>query len=341
MIVVTVYIEENDPSGLQVIRDLEELQADFPHQLALVDIHNNPALIEAYSGKTPMVQVGPYKLWNPITRQDLQVMLGAAQDRDSYLDKIGDQVYAKRIERGHHLSRADKISFWFSNHYMFLINILLGVYFGLPFVAPVLAQNGNYSGARTLQKIYSPLCHQLAYRSWFLFGVQPFYPRELAGIEEIGTYEEMIGGEANDLTSGRKLIGFEEPGFGEGRLGYKVVLCQRDVAIYGMLFIFGLIFSITGRKIKPIPWYLWIALGLIPIGIDGASQLPGLITMLSDWLAVRESTPVLRTITGGLFGLMTAWYLFPTIEESMRETRALLARKKAIVPQLQKAGRES
>ena len=34
MIVVTVFIEEDNPSCEQVVRDLEKLQADFPHQLA-------------------------------------------------------------------------------------------------------------------------------------------------------------------------------------------------------------------------------------------------------------------------------------------------------------------
>ncbi len=340
MIVVTVFIEEDNPSCEQVVRDLEELQADFPHQLAVVNISKNLDLRDSYIGKTPVVQIGPYKLQTNITRQDLQVALGAARDRDAHLDKIGDQAYARRIERGHQISQADKISYWLSNHYMFLINLLLGIYVGLPFLAPILAWNGNQWGSRALQVIYSPLCHQLAYRSWFLFGEQPFYPRELAGIERVGAYEEVIGGDAIDLKSARKLIGFEEIGFGQGKLGYKVVLCQRDVAIYGLLFLFGLLFSLTRRKIKPIPWYLWIILGLIPIGIDGASQLPGLLNLLPNWLGMRESTPVLRTITGGLFGLMTAWYLFPMIEESMRETRALVARKMAIVPQLQKTNKE-
>ncbi len=334
MIVVTVFIENGNPACDQVILDLAELQAEHPHQLALVDVGEHPDLAAAYSGRTPVVQVGPYRLQTNITRQDLQVALGAARDRDSHLDKIGDKGYTRRIERGRSLSSADRISYWLSHHYMLIINLLLGIYIGLPFLAPVLAKNGSLGAARAIQTIYSPLCHQLSYRSWFLFGEQPYYPRELAEITTIGAYEQMIGGDPADLKSARKFIGSEEFGFGEGEVGYKVVLCQRDVAIYGLLFLFGLVFSLSGRKIKPIPWYLWIAVGLIPIGIDGASQLPGLIASLPDWLLIRESTPILRTITGGLFGLTTAWYLFPMIEQSMRETRALLARKKAVIPQI-------
>jgi uncharacterized membrane protein len=120
-------------------------------------------------------------------------------------------------------------------------------------------------------------------------------------------------------------------------VGYKVALCERDVAIYGSLALFAILFMLSGRKIKPLPWYLWVVFGLIPIGVDGLSQLPSVIQQLPDWLIMRESTPVLRTLTGMLFGLTTAWYLFPTIEESMREARQMLTRKMAVVSQLERA----
>jgi uncharacterized membrane protein len=66
----------------------------------------------------------------------------------------------------------------------------------------------------------------------------------------------------------------------------------------------------------------------MPIGLDGFSQLPGLAGNMPAWVPIRESTPLLRVITGALFGGTTAWYLFPLLEESMRETRALLGVKK-------------
>lgn len=336
MIVVTVYTIRDDPACQQVIQDLSALQEDFPHQLAVVDVSQNPDLHGAYAKIAPVVHIGPYRLQNPITRQELQVALGAARDRSEHLEKVGGKAYKKKVERGHNLSGADRVSYWLSNRYMWIINILLALYIGLPFLSPVLASRGAVWAARAIQTIYSPLCHQLAYRSWFLFGGQPYYPRDLADIETVGSYEEMIGGDPVDLLSARKFIGSEEIGFGAGQIGYKVVLCERDVAIYAAMFLFGLLFSLTRRKIKAIPWFLWIAIGLIPIALDGGSQLPGLIRALPDWMIMRESTPLLRTITGGLFGLTTAWYLFPMIEESMRETRKLLAGKMAVIPQISK-----
>jgi uncharacterized membrane protein len=66
---------------------------------------------------------------------------------------------------------------------------------------------------------------------------------------------------------------------------------------------------------------------MIPMGIDGVSQLPSLITTNIAWLPIRESTPLLRTITGLLFGMTTAWFGFPLIEETMRDSRKALNKK--------------
>jgi len=51
-------------------------------------------------------------------------------------------------------------------------------------------------------------------------------------------------------------------------------------------------------------------------------------------LIIRESTPLLRTITGSLFGLTTGWYLFPLLEESMKDARRLVLSKMAVVKSL-------
>ena len=110
------------------------------------------------------------------------------------------------------------------------------------------------------------------------------------------TYEEISGQTNIDAIAARDFIG-------NPSTGYKVAFCERDIAIYGSIFLFGLIFSLTGRKLKSIPWYLWVVIGLIPIGIDGVSQLPSLLAnILPGWVPQRESTPFLRTLTGGMFG---------------------------------------
>ncbi|HZW02715.1 MAG TPA: DUF2085 domain-containing protein [Anaerolineaceae bacterium] len=333
MITVTLYRSSDCPLCDQVQADLDTLQASNPHRLAVVDIDTDPALQERYRTLVPLVQVGPYRLKSPVSRQEIQVALGAAADRVGQLEQIGDKEHRQRLDRGHSVSKLDRFSSWFSTHYMVLINAMLLLYVGLPFLAPVLAKSGMEFPARVIYTIYKPLCHQLAFRSWFLFGPQPAYPLELADVPGLVPYEEVFHEDHFDITFARGFIGNDAT-------GYKVAICERDVAIYGVMALFGIVFALTGRRIKAVPWYVWLALGVVPVGFDGVSQLPAFLQFMVDWLPARESTPLLRTITGGLFGLMTAWYLFPMIESSMRETRVMMSSKVTIVDQLNRAKHE-
>jgi uncharacterized membrane protein len=106
-----------------------------------------------------------------------------------------------------------------------------------------------------------------------------------------------------------------------------VALCERDIAIYGGILLFGLAFSLTGRRIKHLPWYFWLLFGILPIAIDGFSQL--LSQPPLGFFPYRESTPLLRSITGFLFGFTTAWFGFPIVEESMVDVRRYYGQKMA------------
>jgi uncharacterized membrane protein len=97
------------------------------------------------------------------------------------------------------------------------------------------------------------------------------------------------------------------------------------VGIYGGILLFGLIFLVTGKRLPSLPWYLWIALGIAPIALDGVSQL--LSQAPFNFWPYRESTPILRTLTGGLFGFATAWFGYPQVELAMRDTRKILTVK--------------
>lgn len=327
MITVTFYYEDNCTACDKVLADLDSLQAIVPHRVVRINIAKDEVLSERYRGSLPVIEVGPYRRHAPFERQDLQVMLLAAQDRVSQLEKVDQAGYQQQLAQGHTVTSSDRVSFWLSRHYLAMFMVLLMLYTGLPFLAPVLMKVNAPFPAQIIYRMYSPLCHQLAFRSWFLFGEQAYYPRALAGIEGVLTYEETINPSSTNLIEARNFNGNET-------LGYKVALCERDVAIYGMMVIFGLIYAVTGRRLRTVPWYLWLVLGMGPIAFDGVSQLPSVAANLPAWVPLRESSPFLRTLTGGLFGWMTAWYLFPMIEETMRETRAILQRKFAVVEQI-------
>jgi uncharacterized membrane protein len=327
MLTVTLYRKVDCEDCQKAIDDLEALQESIPHQVVFVDMDHNPDLTAAVGANAPVVEVGPYRLKPPFSKQDLQMTLGAARDRASHYTAVGDTQYQQRVERGRTVTSADRFTAWFSDHYMRVFNLIFLVYAGLPFLAPVLMKIGATFPADIIYRVYRLLCHQLAYRSWFLFGQQTAYPRALANVAGLRTFEQVTGINSLDVTASANFIG-------NSVLGYKVAFCERDVAIYGAILLFGVIFAITGKRLKSLPWYLWILVGIIPIAIDGFSQLPSLMNL--SWLnglPMRESTPMLRTITGFLFGFATAWFGFPYIEESMRETRLLMTRKLAIADQ--------
>ncbi|HQC65037.1 MAG TPA: DUF2085 domain-containing protein, partial [Anaerolineaceae bacterium] len=173
-----------------------------------------------------------------------------------------------------------------------LVAILLVVYLGGAVLAPVLMKAGHTTQARRVYRAYQPACHQLAYRSFFLYGEQAVYPRDLAGVKGLKSYEAVTGLSAEDIESAKNFIGNEQ-------LGYKTALCQRDLAIFGSILLFIIVYAIFEKRIKPLPWWLWILLAVVPIGLDGFWQvLSQLDIAFLAWLPARESTPFLRVLTG-------------------------------------------
>jgi uncharacterized membrane protein len=294
--------------------------------LVEIDIEIDAVLQEKYAAEVPIVEVGPYKLKTSFTKADLLMSLGAARDRKNHLEQLSDPAYQARVERGKVVSRTDEFSMWLSRHWLAAVNLLIFLYVGLPFLAPVLMKVGATVPAQVIYSAYSPLCHQLAFRSFFLFGEQPYYPRAAAEMQGVITFGQATGLNEDNLLAARSYIGNEQ-------VGYKIAVCERDVAIYIAIIAFGLFFAATGRRLKPLHLILWLAIGIFPIALDGFSQLFSQLNLpfLNAIFPYRESTPFLRVLTGALFGFCTAWFGLPYMEESMRETREVLIRKFLVI----------
>lgn len=330
MITVTLYMRKECHLCEQAKADLESLQAVVPHKLVEVDIDSDSALLSEYLLEIPVVEAGPFKLKAPFTRTELQVTLGAAADRKAHLEKLGDKSYQQRVERGQTVTGSDRFSYWMAKHYMLVFNLFLLLYIGLPFLAPVFKNAGWNVPAEVIYKAYSPLCHQWGFRSFFLFGEQAYYPHAAAEVPGVTTFEAATGITEQTDPSRTQARLYE----GDPIVGYKVALCERDVAIWGAMLLFGILFVITGRRFPKLHWMIWLLIGLAPIGLDGFSQLfsqlPPPYDFLRAILPYRESTPLLRSITGFLFGFMTSWLLFTNLEETMADTRRTLAKKFAV-----------
>jgi uncharacterized membrane protein len=188
---------------------------------------------------------------------------------------------------------ANKLVLGIARHWLALFNLAWGLYLFLPFLAPLSMQLGYPGPARVIYALYSFTCHQLPDHSYFLFGDNPtpLMPDLTAGGMETGL----------NLLQQRKFIGNSE-------LGFKVALCERDVAIYSSVLLAGLLFALLRKRLAPLSLKVY-ALFLIPIAIDGGTQLFGL----------RESNWWLRTLTGALFGVASVWLAYPYVEDAMQD----------------------
>ncbi len=198
---------------------------------------------------------------------------------------------------------------WLARHWLALLNTLDGLYLGIAFLAPVLMHFGRERAAMTIYRAYRFVCHQLPFRSWFLFGERAAYPlTEPLSLEALERSRDFIG---------------------NAQMGYKVAFCQRDVAIYGAILVGGLLFALLRARvhIKPLPWWAFILFGIVPMGVDGGYQW---FTYFRWWYHLssalpHETTPLLRTLTGALFGFTAVWLTYPLLEDFFADVRKMLA----------------
>jgi uncharacterized membrane protein/glutaredoxin len=315
---ITLYTKDGCGLCEEAKQVLQSLQAEFPHQLTEIDIEADPALLRRYHDRIPVVQIGPYTLEAPIEEINLRVALQSALASPQTANET-----ASNVSRGQAIF-LNRFLFAISRHWLALFNLLVLLYVGIPFLAPLFMKAGLEGPARLIYSIYSPLCHQLPYRSWFLFGEQAAYPLAAAGVGG-ETFQDISSIAPYDLSTVRLLIG-------DAQIGYKVALCERDVAIYGAILLGGLLFALVRHRLKPIPVWMWFVVGILPIALDGGSQLLSALPFFN--FPIRESTPILRTITGTLFGLANVGLAYPYVEEAMQDTRTLVASKLAAAGEL-------
>lgn len=202
------------------------------------------------------------------------------------------------------LSRAaGTIVIGMARHWLAIFNTAWALYVFVPFLAPIFMEIGWQAPAAAVYAIYSVLCHQLPDHSYFLFGPS-FIPQ---------TPELIAGG----MQAGASLL-VERAFIGNGEIGWKVALCQRDVAIYLSVFLAGLGYTLVRNRAKPLPLKVFILL-TIPMAIDGLTQLIG-------W---RESNWWLRSVTGALFGAAAVFLVYPYVEDAMQDVLDIELQRRA------------
>ncbi len=88
--------------------------------------------------------------------------------------------------------------------------------------------------------------------------------------------------------------------------GHQLGFCARNFSIYTSMFLGSLVFVLSKKRMRGIPWWIWVLM-MVPMGWDGITQMFGL----------RESDWILRVITGTLFGLGNVWFALPLMQKSL------------------------
>jgi uncharacterized membrane protein len=161
-----------------------------------------------------------------------------------------------------------------------LLAALTGVWVTLPWLAPVLMHAGATGPASLIYLLYSPQCHQLPQRSYFLFGDRLTLP--LADILA-------VTGPRDPLTL-RPFIGTPE-------LGWKVAWSDRMVSLYTPLFLGAVVYAFARRRWRPSRWSWTLLLPYLPLLIDGLSHA------IDDALGtdIRANNVWLAALSGNLF----------------------------------------
>ena len=206
-------------------------------------------------------------------------------------------------------------------HWFFVISLILGLYIGLPFLAPVFMQIGWSGPGRVIYFVYSWLCHQLPERSFFLFG--PKFTYSLAEVQSAWQNT------TNPLIL-RQFIGNAE-------MGWKVAWSDRMVSMFTSTWLFGLLWWPLRRRLPRLPWW-GLVLFLLPMAVDGTthlfSDLAGIGQGFRDsnaWLAALTQqafsasfyagdawgsfNSLMRLFTGISFGLGIVWFGFPYLDD--------------------------
>jgi uncharacterized membrane protein len=221
---------------------------------------------------------------------------------------------------------AIQINRWFEHHWLLAFNTGWGFFVTLPWLAPIFMALGLTWPGKVVYFIYNFFCHQLPERSWFLFGSSFSYTQ--AQIAE--AWGRPLSTISNELVR-RHFIGTPE-------LGWKVAWSDRMVAMYGSIFLFGLLYALLrerGIRLKGMPWWFF-GLFIFPLAIDGTTHLINDALRLdfrqtNEWAAILTNNAfpadfyvddlfgslnsVLRIVTGILFGFGVVGFLWPIMDQ--------------------------
>lgn len=247
-------------------------------------------------------------------------------------------------QRNRRAVRFLQLSRWLFEHWIIVFSTAFGVLMFAPFIAPLFMNLGWVTPARLIYSFYSVLCHQMAQRSFFLFG-----PQQSVAMYNTNQLPLTVGGTNTpvDMETLREFLG-------NAALGWKVAWSDRMVYMYNAFWISGMAFGVLRRRypIRALSLFGFV-LFLVPMAIDGTTHFLSDLTsglsagfrydnqwlatltghVLPQWFYVGDAfgsfNSWMRLFTGLCFGIGVAWFMFPRIDDAIQDAISVVHEKLA------------
>lgn len=220
---------------------------------------------------------------------------------------------------------ANRMVYWLSRNWLLVFCLAWGLLIGLPWLAPVFMKFGWTGAAKVIYFLYAFECHQLPYRSYFLFG-----PKMTYSLAEI----QAVWQPTNNPLILRQFLGNEQ-------MGWKVAWCERTTWWYGSIWLTALAYRFIYKRLPALSLRAFL-LSALPMALDGGTHFISDIMDFGNgfrdnnaWLAtltnhIFPSTFYagdafgsfnlwMRLILGVLLGFTVVLFLFPQLESAMND----------------------
>ena len=230
---VTLYTKKGCHPCEEAKELLLGLREEYDLAIREVDIESAKGLEKIYGSLIPVVALeGGRILHSKISESQLRQALGEPVRKVVPSGTTATQMRGRERDLVLFLNR---IILGIANHWLLLLNAAVGLYFGLPVLAPLLKAHGQTGLSNLIYFAYGFVCHQMASRSFFIAGYQMAMCQR-----DVAIYGSMlIAGLGFNLVRGR-LKPLSWPAF---------VVLITPMAVDGTLQLLGLLESTPLRRL--------------------------------------------------------------------------------------------
>jgi len=147
---------------------LLRLREEYDLAIAEVDIESERGLEKIYGSLIPVVALEGGRIFHSkISESQLRQALGHRASK-----AVPSGTTATRMRERDLVLLLNRLILGIANHWLLLLNSAVGLYVGLPVLAPLLMTHGQTGLANLIYLVYRFVCHQMPSRSFFIAGYQ-------------------------------------------------------------------------------------------------------------------------------------------------------------------------